>query len=145
YMSLYFFCFFFQAEDGIRDFHVTGVQTCALPIFIWSCGVVPTIGAPPARPVVRISRLAPLPSRTTPITTRVRLRSSSNATPAANSTPISSTYQRLGLTPAPSPASEPGSAAPPPAGGPPPRRDYAGCPGPDRSRSGTPRCQRTPR
>src|SRR5690606_36668764 len=26
------FCFFFQAEDGIRDFHVTGVQTCALPI-----------------------------------------------------------------------------------------------------------------
>src|SRR5690606_2378719 len=26
------FSFFFQAEDGIRDFHVTGVQTCALPI-----------------------------------------------------------------------------------------------------------------
>src|SRR5690606_39500644 len=26
-------CFFFQAEDGIRDFHVTGVQTCALPIY----------------------------------------------------------------------------------------------------------------
>src|SRR5690606_40835870 len=23
----------FQAEDGIRDFHVTGVQTCALPIW----------------------------------------------------------------------------------------------------------------
>src|SRR5256885_12881218 len=27
------FCFFFQAEDGIRDYKVTGVQTCALPIF----------------------------------------------------------------------------------------------------------------
>src|SRR5690606_23686419 len=27
------FIFFFQAEDGIRDFHVTGVQTCALPIY----------------------------------------------------------------------------------------------------------------
>src|SRR5207244_11601499 len=27
------FCFFFQAEDGIRDDLVTGVQTCALPIF----------------------------------------------------------------------------------------------------------------
>src|SRR6266566_5759771 len=27
-----FFCFFFQAEDGIRDYKVTGVQTCALPI-----------------------------------------------------------------------------------------------------------------
>src|SRR5690606_40041870 len=29
------FFFFFQAEDGIRDFHVTGVQTCALPISGW--------------------------------------------------------------------------------------------------------------
>ena len=27
-----FVCFFFQAEDGIRDSPVTGVQTCALPI-----------------------------------------------------------------------------------------------------------------
>src|SRR3712207_7216914 len=27
-----FFFFFFQAEDGIRDIGVTGVQTCALPI-----------------------------------------------------------------------------------------------------------------
>src|SRR5256885_9805888 len=26
-------CFFFQAEDGIRDYKVTGVQTCALPIW----------------------------------------------------------------------------------------------------------------
>src|SRR5688500_19908627 len=26
--------FFFQADDGIRDYKVTGVQTCALPIFI---------------------------------------------------------------------------------------------------------------
>src|SRR5262249_59826481 len=26
-------CFFFQAEDGIRDWSVTGVQTCALPIW----------------------------------------------------------------------------------------------------------------
>src|SRR5437762_7950643 len=29
----FFFFFFFQAEDGIRDTSVTGVQTCALPIF----------------------------------------------------------------------------------------------------------------
>src|SRR3712207_8827116 len=27
--------FFFQAEDGIRDIGVTGVQTCALPILFW--------------------------------------------------------------------------------------------------------------
>src|SRR5690606_40416105 len=39
--------FFFQAEDGIRDFHVTGVQTCALPIWaVRSIGVfVPFLGA----------------------------------------------------------------------------------------------------
>src|SRR2546426_4797513 len=30
---VYCFFFFFQAEDGIRDYKVTGVQTCALPIF----------------------------------------------------------------------------------------------------------------
>src|SRR5205807_6843222 len=30
YIKIYFF--FFQAEDGIRDYKVTGVQTCALPI-----------------------------------------------------------------------------------------------------------------
>src|SRR5207253_6369091 len=30
---VYFSFFFFQAEDGIRDGHVTGVQTCALPIY----------------------------------------------------------------------------------------------------------------
>src|SRR5215204_6626423 len=31
-MFLFLFFFFFQAEDGIRDHCVTGVQTCALPI-----------------------------------------------------------------------------------------------------------------
>src|SRR5215471_4380441 len=31
------FFFFFQAEDGIRDLYVTGVQTCALPISELSC------------------------------------------------------------------------------------------------------------
>src|SRR2546422_4556248 len=33
YSLRFFFFFFFQAEDGIRDVAVTGVQTCALPIF----------------------------------------------------------------------------------------------------------------
>ena len=32
--------FFFQAEDGIRDWSVTGVQTCALPI----CGMCAGMG-----------------------------------------------------------------------------------------------------
>src|SRR5690606_3455775 len=34
--------FFFQAEDGIRDFHVTGVQTCALPIWLEDLIIVDT-------------------------------------------------------------------------------------------------------
>src|SRR3989449_9998869 len=34
YCVLVFFFFFFQAEDGIRDVAVTGVQTCALPIIM---------------------------------------------------------------------------------------------------------------
>src|SRR5437762_6362443 len=38
---LFIFFFFFQAEDGIRDTSVTGVQTCALPI----------LETAPARPV----------------------------------------------------------------------------------------------
>src|SRR2546430_6040445 len=32
WISVLYFFFFFQAEDGIRDLTVTGVQTCALPI-----------------------------------------------------------------------------------------------------------------
>src|SRR5256885_16967037 len=38
-----FFFFFFQAEDGIRDYKVTGVQTCALPIFVASITTQSTI------------------------------------------------------------------------------------------------------
>src|SRR5256885_9527516 len=34
--------FFFQAEDGIRDYKVTGVQTCALPILVYA-GIVALI------------------------------------------------------------------------------------------------------
>src|SRR5699024_12003702 len=38
------YAFFFQAEDGIRDRNVTGVQTCALPICIRGSGVdVPVV------------------------------------------------------------------------------------------------------
>src|SRR2546427_4804266 len=43
YSYIIFFFFFFQAEDGIRDLTVTGVQTCALPIltrsrYCWPLG-----------------------------------------------------------------------------------------------------------
>src|SRR5690606_40323550 len=43
--------FFFQAEDGIRDFHVTGVQTCALPISAGWRGVLPPRLAVPSIPI----------------------------------------------------------------------------------------------
>src|SRR2546427_7729941 len=39
------FFFFFQAEDGIRDLTVTGVQTCALPILRCRLGVSPGLAA----------------------------------------------------------------------------------------------------
>src|SRR6266567_7822767 len=39
-----FFVFFFQAEDGIRDLTVTGVQTCALPIFSFQVRAPQTAG-----------------------------------------------------------------------------------------------------
>src|SRR5437762_8126365 len=38
YILVLFSFFFFQAEDGIRDTSVTGVQTCALPILRPGCG-----------------------------------------------------------------------------------------------------------
>src|SRR5690606_40415320 len=57
--------FFFQAEDGIRDFHVTGVQTCALPIcIVW---LLP--GG--ARGVVHVP-LYPYDERHEPKSTRLR-------------------------------------------------------------------------
>src|SRR5699024_11580206 len=39
--SFVFVLFFFQAEDGIRDRNVTGVQTCALPISATAIAVPP--------------------------------------------------------------------------------------------------------
>src|SRR3954468_941364 len=47
---LYFF--FFQAEDGIRDLYVTGVQTCALPILAERWDLRPP-GSNPCRGVDR--------------------------------------------------------------------------------------------
>src|SRR3712207_8634795 len=43
YESVIHLFFFFQAEDGIRDFGVTGVQTCALPISSGSSVRVPAV------------------------------------------------------------------------------------------------------
>src|SRR5215203_6733262 len=42
------FFFFFQAEDGIRDSGVTGVQTCALPIYRLETKLVTELSGPDA-------------------------------------------------------------------------------------------------
>src|SRR6266496_4638825 len=44
-MSRLVFFFFFQAEDGIRDLYVTGVQTCALPISVRRAAERAVVGA----------------------------------------------------------------------------------------------------
>src|SRR5215216_4146717 len=64
-----FFFFFFQAEDGIRDDLVTGVQTCALPISgRWRAGLPGAVAARGDRQALLTQdpadRLDPVPSRT---------------------------------------------------------------------------------
>src|SRR5690606_40035754 len=51
--------FFFQAEDGIRLFHVTGVQTCALPIYPFPVRGAVVQPASPLRRAQRQRRPAP--------------------------------------------------------------------------------------
>src|SRR2546430_10119569 len=78
--------FFFQAEDGIRDLTVTGVQTCALPI---SGGAARGAGTVPRRPAPQ--RLAPhlrvVPEPLSPLADQARVSSSRlrNATAAGPS------------------------------------------------------------
>src|SRR6478672_2221060 len=79
-MPLYVFFFFFQAEDGIRDLIVTGVQTCALPIC--SCGAAPT--AEPARRR-RTARTGPTRSMTRWFDAAPRSTAAWRRTPAVRS------------------------------------------------------------
>src|SRR5260370_20096559 len=51
------FFFFFQAEDGIRDSSVTGVQTCALPILLPPTGQASPVPQPLSTP--NVSYVAP--------------------------------------------------------------------------------------
>src|SRR5207302_3619372 len=64
--------FFFQAEDGIRDFHVTGVQTCALPIYyprshpspLETCGCIADIDPATGHATIYMTSQAPHAHRT---------------------------------------------------------------------------------
>src|SRR3712207_6987174 len=51
--------FFFQAEDGIRDIGVTGVQTCALPISFSFCDVGYAAAPAGSRPEFGIPNTSP--------------------------------------------------------------------------------------
>src|SRR5690606_40189591 len=89
--SLCLLFFFFQAEDGIRDFHVTGVQTCALPI---SFRHGSSAGAGP----VQRPRVPPL-LRRTPRAVRVSMTDRSPSCPVrhcTNNNPRRSEERRVG-------------------------------------------------
>src|SRR5262249_57039920 len=73
--------FFFQAEDGIRDWSVTGVQTCALPI--WS-GAAPPPCPPASVPTQNGSGIWAEVNRSSPCATRAR-RSAARLTAACAS------------------------------------------------------------
>src|SRR5205807_5591011 len=73
---------FFQAEDGIRDYKVTGVQTCALPILIVAeLGVasVSELGASPPIAPPMVSADVALPN----VPSTVQVCGAPNTTPAA--------------------------------------------------------------
>src|SRR5438034_5804525 len=78
----FFYFFFFQAEDGIRDHCVTGVQTCALPIFISGVALL-TVMPEAAR------RATPETRRTSKNPQTVSFRPSASGTfaPATKGTP----------------------------------------------------------
>src|SRR5215211_8197796 len=51
-MYVFFSFFFFQAEDGIRDHCVTGVQTCALPIWSQHASTTSSVRSPASARIV---------------------------------------------------------------------------------------------
>src|SRR5688572_33245007 len=81
-LFLHFF-FFFQAEDGIRDLTVTGVQTCALPILICSKR---------SRPCRRCSAPSPSPTACRPR----RCKPSASRSPASPASRSRSEERRVG-------------------------------------------------
>src|SRR5205807_7930270 len=69
--------FFFQAEHGKRNYKVTGVQTCALPISRWRAKPATTPSA-----AARATTPCPAATATTATSTATSATTSSTATPA---------------------------------------------------------------
>src|SRR3712207_8812453 len=86
-MHLSFHFFFFQAEDGIRDIGVTGVQTCALPICnpAWAATEIPTAW-----------RRSPTPDRRCRLTHEIRAPDFLVTSPHSTWSPPRSEERRVG-------------------------------------------------
>src|SRR5699024_12109106 len=85
------FCFFFfQAEDGIRDRNVTGVQTCALPISLrcsrTNCAGLPAYASDSSTPCPPVQASAPVP----------RFQNAPRASTCGCSVPVRSEERRVG-------------------------------------------------
>src|SRR6266540_5032662 len=92
-LILFLHFFFFQAEDGIRDRDVTGVQTCALPISTWKGPAsryrmeCPTGSPPPTKCPATINDMARLaPTATMPISAPLKGIRLPNSTMRKNAT-----------------------------------------------------------
>src|SRR5690625_7605875 len=90
--------FFFQAEDGIRDGHVTGVQTCALPICLadGELGKMSrqTLNVPHYARFARLARLTGSATRYSPPSLRQRMPASMK--PSMSPSRIRSEERRVG-------------------------------------------------
>src|SRR6266498_5064348 len=116
YFLQLFGVFFFQAEDGIRDADVTGVQTCALPISSLAC--VPSLTTIWQRPQI------PRPPQTESRSTPSARAASSTLVPAANAPRLPEgvkTARTSARPPAPAPDGWLTAPAPSLGGGPPGR------------------------
>src|SRR2546426_1556107 len=113
------FFFFFQAEDGIRDYKVTGVQTCALPICIGAA--VGAGGGLLGGTAVGASNAAGANQSVQhryDMTYMQCMYAKGNQIPLARGSQPA--YTRQPVPPPPPPPSAPASVPPPPAGTPPP-------------------------
>src|SRR2546422_3173002 len=106
------FFFFFQAEDGIRDVAVTGVQTCALPICLLRLHLLDVPDRRALRAPARLTGAAGPCSRASS-----RRSSRCASSPSARPTPAAGAGCAPPATRRPAGGSRPSGAAPPPNGG----------------------------
>src|SRR5215813_8380982 len=104
--SVVWFFFFFQAEDGIRDADVTGVQTCALPISPCIDRPWPTVTRSPGGPLLAggVAATATVSRRaeTTAVVSRMELLISGLVDREGTVFSVAGHYRRVNARPGPS-------------------------------------------